>query len=90
MVVGSLQRADGVLKMLPPKTERSKRAIPLPASISALLRRVLTEQNERRLIAGTAWQAEGFVFDRGDGGPLDPDSLTKAFGAARRRSGVRA
>ena len=88
MVVGSLQRADGVLKMLPPKTERSKRTIPLPASISALLRRVRTEQNERRLIAGAAWRAEGFVFDRCDGGPLDPDSLTKAFGAARRRSGV--
>ena len=32
-VSGSLQRAEGVLRVMPPKTERSKRAIPLPTSI---------------------------------------------------------
>ena len=87
-VVGSLQRADGVLRVMPPKTERSKRTLPLPASLVSVFRRVRTEQNGRRLIAGTAWRDEGFVFDRADGRPLDPDDLTKAFQLARKRSGV--
>ena len=87
-VSGSLQRAEGVLRVMPPKTERSKRAIPLPTSIVAVLRRVRTEQNERRLVAGGAWHDDGFVFDRGDGRPTDPDDLTKAFHRAQQRSGV--
>jgi integrase len=88
-VAGSMQRVAGRLQVLPPKTQRGFRIVPLPSSLVAVLKRVRSEQNERRLIAGTAWNAgEGYVFDRGDGEPLDPDALTHAFVAARTRSGV--
>ena len=87
-VAGSTQRAGGELRVMPPKTQRGYRVVPLPASVAGVLRRVRAEQAERRLIAGSAWNDEGYVFDRGDGRPLDPDDLTKAFGRARARSGV--
>jgi integrase len=77
-VEGTLQRANGKLVVLTPKTERSKRTIPLPATLAAL-RRVKTEQNERRLLAGPAWNLGEYVFDRGDGRPIDPDAFGKAF-----------
>lgn len=83
-----MQRADGVLQVMPPKTHRGYRVVPLPMSVAIVLRRVRSEQNERRLITGSAWRDDGYVFDRGDGRPLDPDDLSKAFGRARRRSGV--
>jgi integrase len=41
------------------------------------------EQLERRLVAGPAWVAGDYVFDRGDGHPIDPDALSKAFRLAR-------
>lgn len=87
-VEGSMQRSEGLLTVLAPKTDRSRRMVPLPASVASVLRRVRVEQNERRLVAGAAWSDGGYVFDRGDGRPMDPDDLTKAFQTARTRAKV--
>jgi integrase len=86
LVRGSLQRIGGVLEIVAPKTERAHRRIPLSHSAVSLLRSVRREQSERRLLVGGAWHDEGLVFDRYDGQPLDPDALTHAFQAARRRA----
>lgn len=87
-IVGTLQRVDGRLVVLAPKTERARRTVPLPASVVPMLRRVRTEQAERRLLCGPAWSDEGYVFDGGNGQPLDPDALTHAFERARSRAGI--
>lgn len=87
-VEGTLQRADGRLVVLPPKTDRSRRVIPLPRSMVDAFRHHRAEQNERRLIAGPAWHAGEFVFERGDGQPLDPDTFSKAFRSAARGIGL--
>jgi integrase len=87
-VEGTLQRTPAGLAVLPPKTERSERNVPLPASLVAMLRRHRAEQNERRLIAGEAWGRGDYVFDRGDGRPVDPDAFGRAFRAARDRAGL--
>jgi integrase len=87
-VSGTLQRADGSLMVLPPKTERSRRTVPLPPSLVEALRSHRAEQNARRLIAGRAWHVGEFVFDRGDGQPLDPDTFSKAFRSAARGIGL--
>jgi integrase len=87
-VEGTLQRAEGRLVVLPPKTDRSRRVVPLPASMVDALRRHRVDQNERRLIAGPAWHAGEFIFERGDGQPLDPDTFSKAFRFAARRIGL--
>jgi integrase len=87
-VDGTLQRADGELVVLPPKTERSRRVVPLSASVVAALRQVRADQRERRMLAGPAWPAGEYVFDRGDGRPIDPDAFGKAFRAARAAAGL--
>jgi integrase len=79
-VQGTLQRdADGDLVVLPPKTERSRRTVPLSTTMAVLLRGVRAVQLERRMLAGPAWHATDYVFDRGTGEPIDPDELTRAF-----------
>ena len=40
------------------------------------------------MLAGPAWHATDYVFDRGTGEPIDPDELTRAFRAARKSAGL--
>ena len=88
-IEGTLQRdGDGKLVVLPPKTTRSRRTVPLSASLTAALRAVRTEQLERRMLAGPAWNDGDFVFDRGDGQPIEPDTFSKAFRTASRKAGL--
>jgi integrase len=56
--------------------------------LAEALRRHRAEQNERRLLAGPAWHGGDFVFDRGDGRPIDPDTFGKAFRMAREAVGL--
>jgi integrase len=86
-VAGTLQRVAGELVVLPPKTTRSRRTVPLPASLVALLRTHRANQLERRLLVGPAWTGE-YVFDRGDGRPVDPDAFGKAFRNSRTAAGL--
>jgi integrase len=51
----------------------------MPASTVAGLRAHRKAQAERRLLCGQAWQDLGLVMDRGDGGAVNPDSLSHAF-----------
>jgi len=62
--------------------------VPLSGSLVAMLRRHRWEQNERRLLSGEAWHDREFVFDRGDGRPVDPDGFGRAFRAAGERAGL--
>jgi len=88
-VAGTLQRAAGALVVLPPKTARSRRSVPLSPSLVTLLRAHRASQLERRLLVGPAWTGE-YVFDRGDGRPMDPDAFGKAFRDARDGAGLHA
>jgi integrase len=88
VVEAGLHRTIEGLVLLPPKSERSRRSVPMPGSMVAILRRHRTEQTERRLLAGAAWHDGDFVFDRGDGRPVDPDALGAAFRDARMRAGL--
>jgi integrase len=87
-VEGTLQRVSGKLEVLPPKTERSRRSVPIPPVLAATMKKHRTEQTERRLLAGPAWHPGEYVFDRGDGRPVDPDAFGRAFRAARDAAGL--
>ena len=89
MVRHGLHRIDGKLQLMPPKTVRSRRSIPLPGPVMASLRahRDLQEQERRQL--GTRWPDLGFVFTSAVGTPIDPDNCSKTVQAALRRAGVR-
>src|SRR6266496_6382294 len=53
-----------------PKTPRSKRTIPLPASMTRLLVDHRRQQNEARLKAGKEYENHGFVFAMEYGAPV--------------------
>jgi integrase len=68
-----------LLRVRSGKTPHARRAVALPASTIAALRRHRKDQAERRLLLGDAWQDGDLVVDRGDGGPVHPDSVSHAF-----------
>ncbi len=88
-VGGGLHRvkARGLI-VLPPKSDRSRRSVPIPPTLAATLRVQRQEQDERRELAGEAWADGDFVFDRGDGQPVDPGAFGRAYRAARDAAGV--
>jgi integrase len=83
----SLQRIEGKLKLVEPKTTRSRRTINLPqVAINSLLAHRARQQQER-LIAGNAWQETGFVFTTSIGTPLDASTVTHRFQATLQTAG---
>jgi integrase len=60
-----------------PKTSRSRRTIPLPASIVKALIDHKRQQAEERLKAGAEWQDHGLVFTTTIGSPLNISKLTR-------------
>lgn len=76
-----LQRFDGKLHLVEPKTEKSRRVLPLPALLIDALRVHRTRQLEERLALGSNWQESGFVFASTIGRPLEPRNLNRTFDA---------
>jgi len=58
-----------------PKTRRSRRAIPLPASVATELRAHRATQAEWKLKLGAAYEDNGLVFASETGGPVDGQNL---------------
>ncbi|CCF85810.1 tyrosine-type recombinase/integrase [Nitrolancea hollandica] len=84
----ALQRVDGKLTRVAPKTEKSRRVIAMPAVALAALRQHRTRQLEERLVAGSRWQEAGFVFTTSIGTPLDARNLTRHFHQLREAAGL--
>lgn len=80
---------DYSVKEKPPKSESSKRTIPLPASVIDELRRYKVAQAQRLLRTGLRQNAETLLFDRGDGQPWHPDTFGQAWIDFAKGSGVR-
>jgi integrase len=78
-IVEALQRVNHELVRTPPKTARAVRDVPLTADLVTRLRQAKAEQARRRLELGPLWQDTDLVIHRGDGGPVDPDSLSHGF-----------
>jgi integrase len=84
----TLQRVDGELAFVPPKTEKARREIPLPRFAVDRLRAHKANQARRRLALGGGWADLDLVSERGDGGPLDPDGFTHGFARIARATGL--
>jgi integrase len=67
-----------------PKTARSRRTVLLPAFLRPYLERQLANQAARRASAAD-WQEQGLLIDRGDGRPLNPDTLSTGWARHLRR-----
>ncbi|WP_219912511.1 site-specific integrase [Nonomuraea fuscirosea] len=55
----TLQRADGSLQFVDPKTDRSRRVVPAPEPTLAVLRKHKRAQAAEQLAAGKRWQNFG-------------------------------
>ena len=78
-VVQTLQRVDGRLQLLPPKTRTSRRTIPMPAPVVDALRSHKVAQGKERLAAGPRWTDTGMVFATTVGTPIEPDNLSRSW-----------
>jgi integrase len=71
----------GHLKLLPPKSEKSRRTIHLPAACAAALKAHWERQQKERQTAGSAWRETGHVFTSTIGTPIDDRKILKEFDA---------
>ena len=83
----SLHTTGRGLQFSEPKTRKSRRAVALPAILRPYLERARSEQVLRRSKART-WQDLDLLIDRGDGGALNPDTLSSRWRAFLQRSGL--
>ena len=85
----SLEQTKDGLRFKSPKTERSRRQVPLPSVTLDLLKEHKKKQNEERLRLGPIYQNNNLVFPRPDGSTMPPDSFSTNFAAFIRRSGLK-
>jgi len=84
----ALQRVNGHLELVEPKTKKSHRPVPLPAALVESLREHRARQLEERLAAGSKWQEQGFVFTTPLGTPLEGTKVTKLFQRHLAKAGL--
>lgn len=84
----TLTRTSAGLTLGEPKTERSRRVIPLPTSAVALLVQHRARQDEERRRAGANWTEHGLVFTSEVGTPVEPRNILRRLDVIARRAGL--
>jgi integrase len=83
-VLHSLQRVDGRLTLVRPKTPTSRRTLPLPAAVVAALVEHRTRQEIEHRAAGGRWIESGMVFTTPIGAHLSPDAVRRSWDRIRQ------
>jgi integrase len=78
----------GGLVLTEPKTQRSKRTVPLPDQLAAALDDHRQRQAKERAAAGSLWQDGGYVFTTPTGTPVDPRNDFRQFRKLLVRAGL--
>jgi len=89
-VRGTLSRVDGDLVVTRPKTEKSLRTVPIPASVRAMLKQHRKGQLHERVRAANVWTETGYVFTTETGQPCDPRNALRALTSASRKADLTA
>jgi integrase len=87
-VRGTLSRTSKGLQITEPKTERSRRSVPLPRTAVETLKAHRSRQLAERLMAGPAWQQTDLVFATEVGTALEPRNVLRRFDALAQRAGL--
>jgi integrase len=69
-----------------PKTEKSRRSVPIPEACLAALKSHKAHQAEEKILLGPGYQDNGLVFAQAHGGPIDPRSMDRYFAQALKRA----
>jgi integrase len=88
-VRNQLQRIEGKLTLVPPKTKRSRRTLVMPTMIVESLREHEQRQVAEKLWAGSKWQESGLVFANRFGGPTQARRVIEQFHGALSEGGIR-
>lgn len=62
-----------------PKSERSRRTLPMPSETMLALRALSGQQKRERVAFGPAWIGTGLVAVNADGSPIRPETYSKTF-----------
>lgn len=84
----TLTRTTRGLELGEPKTEKSRRTVPLPRTAVDTLRAHRVAQAAERLALGPAWTEHGLVFPSEIGTPLDPRNVSARFQRLTRSAGL--
>ena len=84
----SIEVIGGVCREKPPKTARSSRTLALAPFVVDILRRQHREQAERRLALGLGRDIGGYVFDRADCEPWNPELFGWRFADLVKRKNL--
>ena len=89
-VRNALQRINGTLELVEPKSTSSHRIVPLPAFVATSLRTHRMRQRTDRLLAGSRWHDDprDLVFRTTLGTPMDGVAVTRRFQAILRTAGL--
>jgi integrase len=74
-----LQRVNGRLALVEPKSEQSRRTIALPDAVVQALRQHRVHQLQERRFAGDRWIDLGHVFTTRNGTPLEDGNVRRVF-----------
>jgi integrase len=87
-VTGTMHRHSGKLHRDAPKTESSRRLLPLTDTlVAALLKHKLRQDTERHML-GDGWVDRDLVFTTGHGTAIEPHNLFDHFKAALQKAGL--
>jgi integrase len=87
-ITHQLQVIENKPVLVAPKTKRSRRTIPLSASLVAALRQHHARQLRERMALGTAWHDHDLVFASEVGTAILPSNFTRSFHRLLKRAGM--
>ena len=87
-MVETAYKLNGSYIINEPKTSHSRRQIALPPSLALVLREHKDEQRAQRALLGKPLTENDFVFAHPDGTPLDPSTISHAFGNLIHKAGL--
>jgi integrase len=84
----NLTRTSQGLQLGEPKTDRSRRTVPLPRSAVETLQAHRARQEDDRRSASGTWRDNGLVFTTEIGTPLEPRNVLRRFEQLAQRAGL--
>lgn len=78
-IVQTVIQIGGKVSLGDPKTARGRRSVKLDDATVAILRAHRLQMNEQRLLAGSDYHDQDFVFHHPDGSWLTPDAVSATF-----------
>jgi integrase len=87
-VCRAMQRVDGKLQIVEPKTSSSRRTVVLPRFAMRHLQEHKKRQDAERQELGDAWREHGLVFASSIGTPIEPRNVNRRWDELRRKASL--